>query len=616
MRKLIVLLVLMICAPAWPARYALLIGNADGGPGRQTLRYPGNDVTGLRDILAGVCGFPAGNISMLVNQSPEQVRRAFAEMRARLAPLSEESVVLVYYTGHADDDALMMGEDRFMLADFKKCLDDLPARIRIAVLDACQSGSVTRIKGGALAEPFLFREDSRIKGDVVLYSSSASENAQESDIYRNSIFTFHFINALRGCGDATNDRKVTLNEAYTYSYARTVASTAQTSGGVQHPGYQFKIIGEGDIVLADLTVRTQGIVLADDVAGAVTILDDHGILTADFTKESASRLFIALSPGRYQAIGRMNGVQKQARVNIDTAATVLIAADDFAAIPVARGRAKGAENSTSVADAAGGIARTAPVETPVIKQAIMPEINEQEEPARRESAFSIGIAIAGSVDYTDFTDLTQSLEQHYAGYSMFGMLPLFPLRHFNAMPSIMVELEVRSGMVLSWGYGSYRDKAQSSYSGISASPFDNSAYPVVLSTTTTVSDAHYFTSAGYRVKSGIARNVSIHAGLMVHDTRVTVSSHFADSLMNVSIPAKSRNEGAIITPYLEVGYVYPIIPHLEAAADVRYRYQKSAESLTSTDYWSGADLPCLMAGAEAGVSIVLRLGRLHKGGSR
>jgi hypothetical protein len=199
---------------------------------------------------------------------------------------------------------------------------------------------------------------------------------------------------------------------------------------------------------------------------------------------------------------------------------------------------------------------------------------------------------------------------------MFGMQPRFPLRHFNAMPSIVVELEVRSGMVLSWGYGSYTDKEKSSYSGTSTSPFDKSAYPVVLSTTTNVSDAHYFTSAGYRIKSGFARNVSIHAGLMVHDTRVTVSSHFADSLMNVSVPAKSGNEGAIITPYLEVGYLYPILPHLEAAADLRYRYQKGAESLTSTDYWSGVDLPCLMGGAEAGISLILRLGRTHTGGAR
>ena len=56
-------------------------------------------------------------------------------------------------------------------------------------------------------------------------SSSATELSQESDQLASSYFTHHLLLALRGAGDANQDGKVSLDEAYRYTYNRTLAGT-------------------------------------------------------------------------------------------------------------------------------------------------------------------------------------------------------------------------------------------------------------------------------------------------------------------------------------------------------------------------------------------------------
>ena len=215
---------------------------------------------------------------------------------------TKNNMLLFYYSGHADQASLKMGGHDIRSMSLKEKLTSFPSDIRIGIFDACQSGSFTRIKGGTLDEPFLFRDDGKTKGQVILCSSSINENAQESDVYGNSIFTFHFVNALRGSGDVSGDGKVTLSEAYQYAYNHTLSSTAGSSGGIQHPSYQFRIQGEGDIVLADLNIRSCGIMLDADLTGNVTIFNEKSSVVADFEKERNSAIMIALNPGTYRVI--------------------------------------------------------------------------------------------------------------------------------------------------------------------------------------------------------------------------------------------------------------------------------------------------------------------------
>src|SRR4051812_37133854 len=79
------------------------------------------------------------------------------------------------------------------------------ATFRILAVDSCRSGALTRVKGGR--PPFDIRIDEHLseQGLVLLTSSAADEDAQESDALRGSFFMHHFVSALLGAADADGE---------------------------------------------------------------------------------------------------------------------------------------------------------------------------------------------------------------------------------------------------------------------------------------------------------------------------------------------------------------------------------------------------------------------------
>src|SRR5207245_7416203 len=90
------------------------------------------------------------------------------------------------------------------------------------------------------------------RGLVLIASSAADEESQESDEISGSFFTHYLASGLLGDADASGDGKVTLAEAYAYAYGRTVGSTAETRAGAQHPVYLHDLGGAGDVVPTEL----------------------------------------------------------------------------------------------------------------------------------------------------------------------------------------------------------------------------------------------------------------------------------------------------------------------------------------------------------------------------
>src|SRR5436190_1523870 len=77
---------------------------------------------------------------------------------AKRAAAGGRTEVIVYYSGHADEQGLLLGDDRYSYRSLRERLDEIPADVRIAVLDACASGAFTRVKGGRARPPFLVDE--------------------------------------------------------------------------------------------------------------------------------------------------------------------------------------------------------------------------------------------------------------------------------------------------------------------------------------------------------------------------------------------------------------------------------------------------------------------------
>jgi hypothetical protein len=296
-------------APGRPARdgtsthrLALVIGSHEGGKGLERLLYSGDDAKAFRRTLEELGGLAPGEATLLIDPDSTGILRALDDMVARTHALKSDGArveALVYYSGHADENGLRLGEQALAYRTFRNRLDNLGADVRIAVLDACESGALTRSKGGRNVPAFLVDQSTRSEGYAILTSSSENEAAQESDRIGGSYFTHALNSGLRGAADASQDGRVTLHEAYQFAYNETLVRTQSTRGGPQHAGYEMQLTGSGDVVLTDLREASSFLDLAKDLQGRIFIRDSAERLVAELYKPADSEMRLGLSAGTY-----------------------------------------------------------------------------------------------------------------------------------------------------------------------------------------------------------------------------------------------------------------------------------------------------------------------------
>ncbi len=291
-------------------RFALFVGNNEGGDGTRALLYSRDDARRLHDVFLRLGGVQAEDAMLLLDESADDVLTALGELERRTKDArarGERTALFFYYSGHAKDGMLRLGPTKLPLESMKARLAQGPADIRVAVLDACRSGALTRTKGVRRAPAFEVENDTTraAKGLVILTSSSSDEDSQESDLIGASYFSYHLATGLLGSADQNIDGRVSLAEAYAYAYERTVASTADSSGGPQHPTFSFDLAGNGDLMLTDVVHRKEGLrVPAEAPAGTYFLIDPRGVVVAELVKGDAERM-IALPPGSYLAKRRL-----------------------------------------------------------------------------------------------------------------------------------------------------------------------------------------------------------------------------------------------------------------------------------------------------------------------
>ncbi len=307
-RILFALLLACACAPAAAKtlRLALVAGHNRGLDADPRLQYAETDAQKMGDLLVEAGGVAPGNLIVLKSPRPEDLDRAFDEMRAQgaAADASDEVVFLFYYSGHGTGMHLKLGGREYPLQGLKERIDGIPAKLRIGILDACQSGAITRLKGARLVEPFIVENKLKTEGSILIASSAPDENAQESDQLRGSFFTHNLMSALRGAGDVSGDRRVTLMEAYQYAFHKTLVETEDTRGGAQHPMAAINLDVQGDVVLTDLNSGRGGLVFKPDLEGDLLVADAKSSVMAEFHKEKGRDAFLALPPGAYRVFCR------------------------------------------------------------------------------------------------------------------------------------------------------------------------------------------------------------------------------------------------------------------------------------------------------------------------
>jgi len=214
-------------------------------------------------VLRDLGGFPAENLLLLRGENAETIRRALIALNDRIRTRPNaggRAMLLVFFSGHADAAALHLGGTTLDHGQLRQLVRGSAAAVRLLVVDACRSGALTRVKGGRDAAPFAVTLDQGMAGEgaVFLTSTSANEDAQESDDIRGSFFTHALASALLGAGDANGDGRVVLEEAYRYAYEATLRESSRTLAGPQHPTFQYDLRGQGQIVLTTLDANEGG----------------------------------------------------------------------------------------------------------------------------------------------------------------------------------------------------------------------------------------------------------------------------------------------------------------------------------------------------------------------
>lgn len=291
-------------------RFALIAGNNHGGPRTRPLLYAEDDARRMAGILERLGGVSRGDLDLLVDGSAKDFLGALGDLERRAQAAKargEETVLYVYFSGHAAEGALELGESELPLEPLKARLAQAPADVRIGIFDACRSGVLTRAKGVRRAPAFGIEAQPvrDAHGTVILTSSAADEDSQESDEIGGSYFSHHLASGLLGDADRSGDGEVTLAEAYAYAYDRTVADTADSLAGAQHPTFSFDLAGNGDWVLTHVS-REEGIRFPASFPGGIYYVVRDGRVAAEVVKEAGVARQIALVPGAYRIKRRLS----------------------------------------------------------------------------------------------------------------------------------------------------------------------------------------------------------------------------------------------------------------------------------------------------------------------
>ncbi len=343
MTPALVLCALLAAAPAPEApapttlpirRFALVAGVNDGGPTRVRLRYARSDAEHVAHVLQRLGGVAAADEVLLLDPDDVGLRAAFRAVEARIRAVrsTHRAELVLYYSGHSDEQGLLLRGTHVPYLEVRRWLESVGAQVRIAIVDSCSSGALTRDKGGQRAPPFLIDTSSAVKGHAILTSSAADEASQESDRIAASFFTYFLITGLRGAADTNLDGKVTVNEAYQFAFAETLARTERTRSGAQHPGYDIQLVGSGDVVVTDLRGTDATLVFPEAVSGRFFVRDREGRLVAELRKLAGRPVELGVDAGAYRIVRDDGERLGEAQLTIASGARGIVPIDRFGTI--------------------------------------------------------------------------------------------------------------------------------------------------------------------------------------------------------------------------------------------------------------------------------------------
>jgi len=336
---LVASLTLVASAAVANERFALVVGANIGDADDTPLAFAERDASRMADVLTRFGGVPPENLLLLLGPDGASLGRAIDAFAGRIADTTPTrdpggNVIFIYFSGHADAQALHLKGTRFAFRDLKARVARLAAEVSVFIVDACRSGGLVRIKGATPAEPFEIKADDQLlsEGLVIITSSSENEDAQESERLGGGVFTHHLITGLVGAADTSGDQRVTLSEAYRYAYTQTLNATSVTAV-VQHPTFSFDLQGERELVLTRMENSAGFGRLRLAAAGHYIVFERFGGHDVAADLDAVADTELVLSPGSYLVRRRESSAVRELEVQVrpDDRTTVVLA--DLVRIP-------------------------------------------------------------------------------------------------------------------------------------------------------------------------------------------------------------------------------------------------------------------------------------------
>ncbi|MCU0665314.1 MAG: caspase family protein [Myxococcota bacterium] len=333
---LFTLLVFSLVSPSEAAkRYGLIIGHNLGFHGEPSLDYAEDDAVRFADVLTAIGGVDKRDLVLLAHPTRAEVMAGFEKLTARISAVPG-AVVFFYFAGHGDEASLHLAGERFDRSEVMTAMKRLSARTRLAIIDACQTPSMTQQRGVKAGRSFDIGVlgPGTPEGVVVIHSSEKGEPALESRELQGALFTHHLVSGLRGAADADRDGRITLNEAYAHARRLTVIDSATASDIVQTPSFAMDLSGADELVLTE-TTRSRALLVLPRGGGVryVVLAQTTGNVVAEVEGDPQKTQTIAVPAGRLLVQRRVAERSTIAGVDTPFGGVRVLKAKDFVSQP-------------------------------------------------------------------------------------------------------------------------------------------------------------------------------------------------------------------------------------------------------------------------------------------
>ena len=219
------------------------------------VEYALNDAAVVREYAVKAMGIRPENVILIQDASKGDLDRVFGtpgNPKGQLYDLvaSGKSDVIVYYSGHgapdvetrraylvpADGDPNYVKLNGYPIQLLFDNLNAIHARSATVILDACFSGGSASGPLLAKASPLAISTSRPFLGEVTLFASS--EGNEISSWYpqkRHGLFTYFFLNALRGAASKSGGRQVSASEINSYLSLNVPLMARRLFGREQEP---------------------------------------------------------------------------------------------------------------------------------------------------------------------------------------------------------------------------------------------------------------------------------------------------------------------------------------------------------------------------------------------